>query len=1502
MAERDNEADNEETKDFFKTLSFYDEDPIDLPFESFFDSDNTELPDLGLLEASVGCGNDAASTVIEGVLDCVIEQGVLPRKVATVHPFSLNNTGGGSSQPAGIRLAKFAVDPASSSSPASSSATTRPTLKLANFAVDPSHNTSHNTSHNSSPPASSTSTTCWQSSEGSTPTPPPLTQRPQFSPLNSLEASRQLFSPPSTCRSPLLPPLTRAPSPQIAATPPPPPQSQAINVACFGHFERELEYRYSFRSVDYGTHTGYIIFSSLDNVYIKLVVHESSLQGLPREPSIWQSVAVKFINDQHSSWCFLTFRTKSAEGSQHQHMTIQAELPMDLNHFSLLVQRRTNFVLSQSRLNALNNECLNKHRLGEISPSFYHVFKPKSFLRPNINNLGNECIDPNIRAEDRKKTVQWILTELKSHTLRDLPGRASHIENRVYDRFAKQGQVLFRFIHQYYAEIRKEMNTFILQSRKEPQILELLDPQNYQKAGQHSPLGPGNIRLPPGVTIEPHQVKQETAGLNSSSTSNSCVSSSNSNVSIKEEAIAASTTNSFHSNNASYQQYPRSQHQYQQMHLEQNAQNTQLFGENLQFQQMQKEREFQRMEEQRRLQREQQIQKERENQRLAEQRRLVREQQLLKEREMQRIEEQRRLQREREQKLMLEQREREKQLLLQSQQRERERILKEAQAREQERRFMEMKKKQQEDQRRMMMQKQEEQRRALLHQEQLRRHQQEQMRLQRVQEEKQRQQELNRQREQARQQELYQQEIFKQLDFQKRQEQQALLQQQEQLRHQQQQQLQQQMNQSQQFQSRDQVWQTSVQQQQQPNGSDGNQVEIKYSDFIDQQQQQQVHQQELPHQQQPEQDHLQSNQTVETANETAMQEVKYSKILQQSQSSTSEGNEYPEENPYLRYTQYLSNQNAEEPNSATGDISEEPTGSAEEVKYAHVLQQQESAKRKETEALEQQQNFYQREHHDKQIGEKRPNEVSISFPPNVTIEPVVKPAVTIKQEPQTSTNDDGTTTSSSASITWSSSSSSLPTSLPSSVPSSSISSLPSSNIKLERLDTDVSSSGKKSQESEKGPSGPSSLSLRPIHTLMGPSKPDPPQRNEISNPQTLMGPTRPQMMMTRPPMMMRPTRPQMMRPSRPQMMRPTRPQMMMMNQDQFMMPMISPPESGFYGRPGLVRGPAPSRLLSPNQFAGGGGGGGGGGMTGSTERPIRPAAPSHRVVRVFICPTCGVKFPMPESDPETQFKTNFSCHVLFNHLRAEVEAEMGCDDLEVCPADDCPYNIVQLREDGVPDAESFLVKHYISRHLDVLLPLIHENPIYCHEACLKTIEMPLSDLRQLTTKTAGLPNPKLKPIFLEKYFKFARNVAKCPVPAECDPIHVVVFLNQWVSRRNYSLAGINTLVGWVSEVHSLIENKPLHLHPRLEEFVNQMETRLTGLAAPDNKPVIDTKRENEFYGDVITDPFDIIKATVCPLCNDKFQHTTKLLYHLLHLHKVNPVHFINKHLRAKPVR
>jgi len=205
--------------------------------------------------------------------------------------------------------------------------------------------------------------------------------------------------------------------------------------------------------------------------------------------------------------------------------------------------------------------------------------------------------------------------------------------------------------------------------------------------------------------------------------------------------------------------------------------------------------------------------------------------------------------------------------------------------------------------------------------------------------------------------------------------------------------------------------------------------------------------------------------------------------------------------------------------------------------------------------------------------------------------------------------------------------------------------------------------------------------------------------------------------------------------------------------------------------------------------------------------------------------------------------------------------------------------------------------------------LINENPTYCHEACLQTIQVTSADLPGKSTsptKNQGMPNVKLKPIFLDKYFKFARTVAKCAVPADCDPIHVAVFLTQWTSKRSYSIAGIKELVQWVSEVHSLVDNKPLYQHPRLEEFVTTMEQRLTikqelGVDVKPH-PLIDTKKENEYYGDIITNPFDIITATVCKMCNEKFQHTTKLLYHMLHLHKVNPVHFINKHIRAKPVR
>jgi hypothetical protein len=49
-------------------------------------------------------------------------------------------------------------------------------------------------------------------------------------------------------------------------------------------------------------------------------------------------------------------------------------------------------------------------------------------------------------------------------------------------------------------------------------------------------------------------------------------------------------------------------------------------------------------------------------------------------------------------------------------------------------------------------------------------------------------------------------------------------------------------------------------------------------------------------------------------------------------------------------------------------------------------------------------------------------------------------------------------------------------------------------------------------------------------------------------------------------------------------------------------------------------------------------------------------------------------------------------------------------------------------------------------------------------------------------KIVGVPNSKLKPIFLDKYCKFSRTVAKCENPAECDPVHIVVFLSQWTSR------------------------------------------------------------------------------------------------------------------------
>merc|ERR1719422_820281 len=214
---------------------------------------------------------------------------------------------------------------------------------------------------------------------------------------------------------------------------------------------------------------------------------------------------------RQGSWGFLTFRTRNKE-AQNQQMTVQAELPVDFAHFSTLIARKTNFILSQSRLNALNAECMNYFHQ-DISPSFYHVQKPKAFLRPIITNLGNECIDPNISAENRQRSVQWITTELRKQTGRNLPGRSSHIENRVYDRFAKQGQFLFRFIHQYYSEIRKEMQAFIQQSRTEPQILELLDPNTAMMPSQ----APQQRDLKPSMTSLPQSLP--TASNSSSSSS-----------------------------------------------------------------------------------------------------------------------------------------------------------------------------------------------------------------------------------------------------------------------------------------------------------------------------------------------------------------------------------------------------------------------------------------------------------------------------------------------------------------------------------------------------------------------------------------------------------------------------------------------------------------------------------------------------------------------------------------------------------------------------------------------------------------------------------------------------------------------------------------------------------------------------------------------------------------------------------------------------------------------
>ena len=149
-------------KTFFKTLSFYDDpddDPM-LPFESFFE---TEVPDGPLTEVpseftqpffsssetptvSSSLPDSEASQIVTSILDAILDS-VPPRKIATVHPFSLNNKDEelvnetvDSSSVSGLRLAGFATDPISNSSGLASSENeepARPAIKFANFAVDP---------------------------------------------------------------------------------------------------------------------------------------------------------------------------------------------------------------------------------------------------------------------------------------------------------------------------------------------------------------------------------------------------------------------------------------------------------------------------------------------------------------------------------------------------------------------------------------------------------------------------------------------------------------------------------------------------------------------------------------------------------------------------------------------------------------------------------------------------------------------------------------------------------------------------------------------------------------------------------------------------------------------------------------------------------------------------------------------------------------------------------------------------------------------------------------------------------------------------------------------------------------------------------------------------------------------------------------------------------------------------------------------------------------------
>ena len=199
-------------KTFFKTLSFYDDpddDPM-LPFESFFE---TEVPDGPLTEVPSeftqpffsssdppgvppsSFPDSEASVIVTSILDAILDA-VPPRKIATVHPFSLNNKDEevvteqvDSSSAPGLRLAGFATDPSNTSGLSSSEneEPARPTIKFANFAVDPGTPTSGSSSSggiklaNFAKDPDAASSTSWHTRDGAepnaAPVPPPLTHR-----------------------------------------------------------------------------------------------------------------------------------------------------------------------------------------------------------------------------------------------------------------------------------------------------------------------------------------------------------------------------------------------------------------------------------------------------------------------------------------------------------------------------------------------------------------------------------------------------------------------------------------------------------------------------------------------------------------------------------------------------------------------------------------------------------------------------------------------------------------------------------------------------------------------------------------------------------------------------------------------------------------------------------------------------------------------------------------------------------------------------------------------------------------------------------------------------------------------------------------------------------------------------------------------------------------------------------------------------------------------------